>query len=180
MYLFHNTNIKSLKGILKDGYLKSSYLLSKEGLLNKIGEGIHPKNKYVYFSCTNKLFDKRIIGKITLYFKSDLLRMKEFYISTFHTTSPNILENTTYSKWIRYKKKYKNTNKYDNVLKKLYKHSIKILPYGKSFQVFQQIAVKNRINMKELVAIKFNKKPSDSLLNYIKKYYPEINSKIII
>jgi len=155
----------SLKKILKDGYLKSSYLLSKEGFKNKVGEGIHPKNKYVYFSCSNRLFDKRIIGKITLFFKSDLLKSKKFYISTFHTASPNL-------------EKLIKTDKYNNILKGLYKQSIKRLLNGKSYQVFQQIAIKNKLNLKKLIAIKFNKKPSNSLLNYINKNYPEIIIKV--
>jgi len=35
MYIFHNTSEKALKSIIKDGYIKSYYLLKKEGI-NKI------------------------------------------------------------------------------------------------------------------------------------------------
>jgi hypothetical protein len=33
MYLFHNTDLSSLKSILKDGYIKSLFLLKKYGYL---------------------------------------------------------------------------------------------------------------------------------------------------
>jgi hypothetical protein len=50
MYLFHNTNIESLKLILQDGEIKSSKLT---GNLNE-GVSIYETNNYVYFSTTKK------------------------------------------------------------------------------------------------------------------------------
>ena len=82
MYLCHNTTLKNLKSILKDGYLKSSSLLIKEGhpstIINE-GDGIYDKNHYIYFTCCDKLFDKRIGVDIGLYFDSKLLYNKPFY-----------------------------------------------------------------------------------------------------
>ena len=178
MYLFHSTNIKSLKNILKDGYLKSASLLLKEGYPLNYGEGygnIYNKNKFIYFSCTDKLFDKTH-GSVIIYFNSDLLYKIPFYVSTVQTPSPDNL-----SEWIDganrkgYKRKYNRYyKKYNNVLKKLYRNSKKVLSKGVAFQVFQQIAISNKINLAELTAIKFNIKPSVRLLNYINKNYPNV------
>ena len=190
MYLIHNTNIKSLKSILKDGYLKSLSLLIKEGYNKKSldGEGtsLYDKNKFVYFSCIDKLFSRKIWAQVTLYFNSKLLFNKSFYISTNHSPAPNYLgewwiKNEDGTKYKMYKRKYnKYYEKYDNVLKKLFKFSISQLENGKSFQIFQQIAVLNKVNLKELVAIEFNHKKdvNPNIINYIKKYYPEIEIKL--
>jgi hypothetical protein len=84
MFLFHNTNLKTLKYILKDGYLKSYSLLKKEGFnMSKIkneGIGLYEENKFVYFSCVNELFNENIIGNITLYFNSELLFNITFWV----------------------------------------------------------------------------------------------------
>ena len=56
MYLFHNTTSKSLKLILKDGYLKSSKLTN----ITNEGGGIYENNPFVYFSTSKKLFDDRV------------------------------------------------------------------------------------------------------------------------
>ena len=66
MYLIHNTQISALKSILKDECLKSYSLLEKPPKYNE-GGGLYIKNNYVYFSCTDKLFDKNIFSRITLY-----------------------------------------------------------------------------------------------------------------
>lgn len=192
MYLIHNTTISSLKSILKDGYLKSFSLLKKlkKKLKNNDGDGIYTENNFVYFSCVKKLFDKNIYGKITMYFKSKLLFNKSFYISTVHSPNPTKL-NEWFVKYNNrkkknYKKKYNKNyprNKINKVLKKLYDHSISI--NEEYFQIFQQIAVRNKVNLKELVAIEFKKEFfSDSIINYItkyyiNKYYPNVVIKII-
>ena len=90
MYIFHNTNITQLNSILKDGYLKS-YSLIKKKPKNGEGYGLYTKNNFVYFSCTDKLFDKNIISFVTMYFNSKLLFNKSFYVSTQHSTKPNYL-----------------------------------------------------------------------------------------
>ena len=79
----------------------------------------------------------------------------------------------------KYKRKYnKYYTKYNTVLKKLYNQSVSILN-GSSFQVFQQVAIRNKINLNELVAIEFKYKSEiDDIIinyiNYITKYYPNI------
>ena len=76
-----------------------------------------------------------------------------------------------------YKRKYNRYySKYNNVLKKLYNQSKKKLNY---FQIFQQVAVKNKINLKELIGIQFAEGfQNDKILNYISKNYPNIEIKI--
>ena len=65
MYLIHNTTADALKSILKDGYLKSFSLLENLPKFSE-GSGIYNENKFVYFSCTDKLFDKRLYSRITI------------------------------------------------------------------------------------------------------------------
>jgi hypothetical protein len=82
---------------------------------------------------------------------------------------------------IKYKKKYnKNYTKYNSVLTKLYNYSISVLKKGEAFQVFQQIAVRNKVNLDELVAIQFYNKSfaTESIIKYITKFYPNIIIKI--
>jgi hypothetical protein len=55
-------------------------------------------------------------------------------------------------------------------------NKIKPMPKGSGFQVFQQIAVRNKVKLNELVAIQFNDMP-DSIINYITKHYPDIKIK---
>ena len=89
MFLVHNTDISALKSILKDGYIKSYSLLkkSKRTFTSGYGDGLYTENKFVYFSCVNKLFDKRIYSEITLYFDSKLLFNKSFYVANLHTST---------------------------------------------------------------------------------------------
>jgi hypothetical protein len=188
MFLVHNTDISGLKSILKDGYIKSYSLLkkSKKPFTSGHGDGLYTENKFVYFSYVDKLFDKRIYSEITLYFDSKLLFNKSFYVANLHTSTPNKL----YEWWNKdekgnkikmYKRKYnKYYTKYNTVLQKLYEYSISLLPHGRAFESFQQIAIRNKINLDNLVGIKFKKNiVSDNVINYIKKYYPNVIIKII-
>jgi hypothetical protein len=75
-------------------------------------------------------------------------------------------------------------------LKKLFDQSTSIYKYQKNkvpqldqktltllsyFQNFQQVAVRNKVNLKELVAIEFSESfKNDKILNYISKNYPNI------
>ena len=184
MYLIHNTNTSALKLLLKDGYLKSYSLLEKTPEYNE-GSGLYTDNRFVYFSCTDKLFDKKTYGKITLYFNSKILFNKSFYVSTTHSPYPNDLgewyiKNDKGKRIKMYKRKYdKYYKKYDTVLKKLYDISISMLN-GLSFQAFQQVAVLHKVNLNELVAISFRDKSfvTDSIINYINKYYPNVIIRI--
>ena len=166
MYLFHATNLKSLKLILKDGYLKSSKLSKNtEGE----GQGLYEENKFVFFSCIDKLFSRKIYGDVILYFNSKLLYNKSFYTGNIHSIAPDLLLNNEK----KYKKNYKN---YDIVLKKLFKSSLET--HLKAFQVFQQIAVLNKVNLKELVAIEFNKKSNSSIIKFLNEHYPDVIIKL--
>jgi hypothetical protein len=181
MYLIHNTNISSLKSTLKYGYLKSYSLLKKENNTQKNGEGsgLYTKNNFVYFSCVDNLFDKKIHSSITMYFNSKLLFNKSFYVSTHYSPYPNELgewwiKNHKGNRIKMYKRKYNRYyTKYNRVLKKLYDYSFSV-SNGYLFQVFQQIAVRNKVNLNELVAIEFKKNVTDDIINYITKYYPNI------
>ncbi len=181
MYLIHNTDITSLKSILKDKCLKSLSLQKKTNKNTQPNEGSYTENNFVYFSCTNKLFDNKISANIatgiTLYFNSKLLFDKSFYIANLHSSIPQQLATWGFN----YKKKYnKNYTKYNSVLTKLYNYSISVLKKGKAFQVFQQIAVRNKVNLDELVAIHFHNKSfaTESIIKYITKFYPNIIIKI--
>lgn len=67
------------------------------------GGGIYTKNNFVYFSCTDKLYDKHIIvEETTMYFNSKLLFNKSFYLSTMHSQDPESL----YESEMVYKRKY--------------------------------------------------------------------------
>jgi hypothetical protein len=188
MYLFHGTNLKNLKSILEDNYLKSSALLLKEGhsktILNE-GYGIYKENNFVYFSCCEKLFDKRIFNPIILYFDSKLLYDKTFYVSTVYSPAPECL-----GEWripsesdMEYKRKYKKHYKlYNLVLQKLYDNSIGKIKGGKAFQAFQQIAIKSKISLDNLIAIEFKitkNNKINKIIDYINTYYPHIIIKYI-
>jgi hypothetical protein len=184
MYLFHSTNISSLKLILGDGFLKSYSLLKKINKVPKdnLGLGLYTENNFVYFSCVDKLFDDNIIGNVILYFNSKLLYNRSFYVSTVWSPYPNYLgewnvKDKNGKKIKQYKKKYNRYySKYNTVVKKLYEHSISVF---KHFQYFQQVAIQNKVNLKELVAIEFIEGfENEKIINNISKYYPSIEIKI--
>jgi hypothetical protein len=182
MYLIHNTDITSLKSILKDKCLKSLSLQKKtnKNAQPNYGDGVYTENNFVYFSCTNKLFDNKVMVGTTLYFNSKLLFNKSFYVAYHWSSAPQSLA-TWKSNASKYKKKYnKNYTKYNSVLTKLYNYSISVLKKGEAFQVFQQIAVRNKVNLDELVAIHFHNKScaTESIIKYITKFYPTIIIKI--
>ncbi len=185
MYLIHETNESALKSILKSGYLMSYSSLKKINKTpkNNYGKGLYTDNDYVYFCCVDKLFDKTIGGRIIMYFNSKLLYNKSFYASTIWSPYPDKLnewkvKNDDGTNTKEYKRKYdKNYTKYNTVLKKLYDQSVS--KHKKAFYVFQQIAVKNKVNIKELVAIEFIRKDdNDKIIKYITKYYPDIIIKV--
>jgi hypothetical protein len=115
MYLIHNTDITSLKSILKDKCLKSLSLQRKTNKNAQLGEGygIYTENNFVYFACTNKLFDNKVMVGITLYFNSKLLFDKSFYIANLHSSTPQRL--VTDSNKTNKKKYNKNYTKYNSV-----------------------------------------------------------------
>jgi hypothetical protein len=147
MYLIHNTNLSSLKSILKDGYLKSYSLLKKEGYnVSKIeseGSGLYTENHFVYFSCVDKLFRDNISAQIILYFNSKLLFNRNFYVANLHSPYPDYLGEWKSGDEKKYKRKYnRHYKKYNTILKNLFKNSINT--NKKYFQVFQQIAILNK------------------------------------
>jgi hypothetical protein len=171
MFLIHNTRLEYLKLILKEGELKSSKLT---GNINE-GDGIYDSNKYVYFHTTDKIFDKGVIGQITLYFTSDFLYNRSYLISTYISSSPN---NGYKRKINRYSKNY------NKILLDLYNHSLLpkvFLDKSKKhiFFQFHQIAILNKVNItKSLIGIHFFIRPSEGIIKYIKKYYPNVEIKI--
>lgn len=178
MLLTHITKVKYLIKILKDKKLKSNVLSNN---LN-FGEGIYPKNNLVFFNIVDKINSKYQIefqnfedGEVVLYFDYNLLYNRLYYESSHYSERPDL----NLSKWksgsrILYNKMYPRYHK--NIkqnLRKLFNNSIKILPNGKSFFAFQQIAIKNECNLKYLRYIKLNKKMSDRHINDIKKILKE-------
>jgi hypothetical protein len=174
MYLFHITIQKYIKNILLDGELKSSKLTNN---INE-GEGIYKsqQQQFIFFSVTNNKNDiNNLIGQVILLFDYKLLINRSFYVSTIHSGSPENL-----AKWnkgedykLKYPKYYKNTEK---VLKKLYDQSK--LRDPKYFQIYQQVAIKNKVSLKYLKYIVFKFEPSKNILNILKNDYPDV--KIII
>ena len=183
MFLFHTTELNSLKSILEDDYLKSYSLVklkkvdkkNNNYLENSQGSSLYTKNKFVFFSCTDKLFDERVLGGAILYFDPKLLVNRVFYTSNQHIIDPQ--NNKQQAK--KYPAHYKNI---DKILSLLYKNSLK-LPDGMAFQVFQLIAVLHKVQFsKYIIAIEFrrlkDKKDIKTIETYIKKYLP--NVKILI
>jgi hypothetical protein len=145
------------------------------------GNGIYDTNNFVFFSCIDKLFSRKIHSRVTLFFNSQLLFNKSFYVSTVHSSSPHDLGEWVTSDHKMYKRKYNRYYKnYNKVLQKLFDQSISYIKNGDAFQIFQQIAVLNKVNLKKLVAIEFNiiSKPNSTLINYLNKNYPKIIIKI--
>ena len=177
MYLTHNTDLKSLKLILIDDLIKASYLTN---ILNE-GFGIYASNdqKFIFFSVIDDFKSKyKIHSNITLYFDPEMLWNRTYYIANSHSGCPHILGEWTndngdkqYKK--KYKQYYKNTK---SVLAKLFDYSISVIPGGKAFQVFQQIALKKQTNLKYLKIIKFNNKikPTTAVIKLIKDKYPDV------
>ena len=131
--------------ILDDKYLKSYELLLKEKkIVEGQGTSIYSTNKFVFFSCVDKLFKKQIYGQVILYFNSKLLYDNTFYIANHHTTQPTYLceLDNIYNRKIK-----KHSKNYNNILYDLFIESYNILPYGKAFYVFQQIAIKNKVSL---------------------------------
>lgn len=178
MFLFHVTTEKSLKSILKDGYIKSLLQLQNEGykIEPNEGSGIYETTNFIYFSCIDKINTREIYGQCIMYFNSKILYNRMFYVSTCHSGYPNSLgEWTTGNESREYKRKYyKKYIYYDEVLQKLFNNSISKLPNGKAFQIFQQIAIRKKLSLKNLVAIEFNRKPKTNIIKYIQKKYPNI------
>ncbi len=175
MFLFHATDLENLLNILNDTELKSNKLTK----IVNYGDQLYDTNGYVYFGTCPELFNKKISGSCVLYFNSDLLYNRKFYLCTHWTSHPNeIFENKPENKYGREYPRY--FDKINVVLKKLYKNSTDKPVKASAFKVFQQVAIKNKCNIKNnLVAIcikKTNKFLSLKLINKIKKI---INDKYL-
>lgn len=170
MYLFHVTVIKYLKSILSDGKLKSA---SQTGNIEQ-GSGIYEpsRQKFVFFNVVDKI-GKNMIGPVKLYFDYHLLDNRTYYVSTTHSDFPDQVAEWNKGKdyKLKYPQYYKRTK---NVLEKLYKNSIS--RSEDFFYVFQQIAVKNEVNLKYLKCIEFqNITPPKSILQILKNNYPDVD-----
>jgi len=182
MFLVHETTSQSLKNILNENCIKSLNLLEPK-YINQ-GDGVYKNNKFVYFTTTDKLFDKKYIGHILIYINSDILYNRAFYVSTCHSNCPDKLYEETINNIKHYKRKYNRyTKNYNEILQKLYKHSTNILN-GKAYNAFQQVAIKNKINIANYIIgiyISEYKKNTeiDKLIYYIEKNYPNILIKIV-
>ena len=181
-FLFHVTELDSLLSILEDDYLKSYSLVNAKDTFSKKclrynsqGSGLYTKNKFVFFSCTDRLFDERVLGSVILYFDPKLLSNRIFYTANQHITDPQ--NNKQQAK--KYPAYYKNI---DKVLYSLYKKSLR-LPDDMAFQVFQLIAVLHKVQFRKyIIAIEFRRlkdtKKIKTIETYIKKYLP--NVKILV
>lgn len=171
MYLFHITSINSLKQILIDGELKSSSLTGK---INQ-GYGLYKpsEQEHVFFSAIDEPGIKEIVGDVILFFDYKMLYKRSYYISTVHSPYPQYV-----GKWNNgkdYKLKYPQYYRYTkSVLKKLYKNALSKLD-GDAFEIFQQIAIKNKCDLTHLRYIKFQYgKPTKPILKLLKEQYPNV------
>ena len=154
MLLIHSTSLPNLKKILKDGLLKSSYLSKR---VNQ-GEGIYNESPLVYFSTVDSIDSEHLDpiiknkSEILLCFDSQLLNNRIYYTSSRHTGRPDLyLKEMKVSKGQarhnrEYPQYYPDTQ---HVLKKLFTSSLKCLG-GRFFQIFQQVAIRNKCNLKYL------------------------------
>lgn len=94
---------------VKDKCLKSLSLQKKtnKNIHANYGDGVYTENNFVYFACTNKLFDNKVSENIatgiTLYFNSKLLFNKSFYVANLWSSAPQHLA-TWESDGTKYKK----------------------------------------------------------------------------
>ena len=161
MYLIHETEIKSLKKILKEGYIKSNKLTNNIGH----GDGVYKgKNKYIYFNIIDKIDSKYQIPvpttSVILYFDYEMLYNRSFYISSMLSSKPHLLGKWKTDNGYAYKLKYsryQDLKETKRILKKFFKYSVNIFPNGSGFTAFQQVALLNQTNLKYLKAIKINK-----------------------
>lgn len=178
MYLTHNTAIQSIKKILKDGELKAAKFT---GRTNE-GWGVYKakEQSYVFFSTTPILFDIRLLGNVTLYLKPDFLSKKDFTIANAHIADPSEEYWNYNARYPIYNKKIKATKNYLKYLKKLYADSLRNkdnIPLT-IFQMYNQVTVKNKINLKDnLVAITIDSRVEyivNNIIKIIKKHYPNV------
>lgn len=181
MYLVHGTSVNNLFLILKDGEMKSNYLSKKINY----GDGVYSRpNKFVYFHCERNLFSDTIYESVKLYFNSDLLFNRNFYLSTVQSPNPEYESKWTVDGNKEIKIKYpKFTKNIHEILNKFYF-------YNNDVFVFGQVAIKNKFEItKHLVAIEFitnASKPQNNeyynkienkktkIINLLKKKYPNV------
>ena len=108
------------------------------------------------------------------------------YQNIIHHIQIKLYEETT-NNITEYKRKYNRyTKNYNKILQKLYKYSINVLN-GKSYNAFQQVAVKNKINIANYIIGIYisdyktiDNRETYKLIYYLKKNYPNILLKRVI
>lgn len=152
MYLIHGTTYDYIKEILKTNVLLSSKIT---GNLNE-GSGIYTSNPFVFMGTTPNMPDNKLFGEVFIYLDPSILYNRVFFINNEHVSDPE-------KSGKKYKRYNKNINK---ILNDTYKKSLK-LPDRKAFQIFQQIAIKNKINIaKYILAIYY---PRENKIDFFKK-----------
>ena len=151
MLLIHSTSLPNLKKILKDGNLKSSQLSKR---VNQ-GEGIYSESPLVYFSTVDSIDSEHLhrltkdLAEVLLCFDSQLLNNRVYYTSSRHIGRPDLyLKEMKISKGqARHNREYPQYYPYtQHILKKLFTSSLKTLG-GRFFQIFQQVAIRNKCNL---------------------------------
>ena len=164
MYLIHQTSYENLKKILNTKYLKASYLTK---IIDQ-GNGIYDyKNqKYIFFNIIDSLFRNFLNSDVVLYFDKKMLYNRNFWVNDEKYDPNPEKENKKYPQY------YKKINE---LLKKKFKKSLKkSLEYNLEnvYYVYHQLSIKNKVNLKNLIAIKFNKKkPSKKIINKLHNEY---------
>lgn len=162
MFLYHTTDIDRVRDILRDGALKSSALtgLAEEGQ----GAGLYDSNEFVYMSASESCFDPDVRWcSATIYIHAAALRGRAFHVSTGQTPRPDHpFERTEARKITRpamplysrsYPSSFRSADR-DDVLRELCRQSA----YRSNLlrpcitQMFNQVAVKNRLDIRGRVA----------------------------
>jgi hypothetical protein len=169
MFLFHNTDMNGLLGILKDGKLLPASIV-KHNNQNPY-EFFSP---YVYFNAIpNNKNNFSQMYPIGIVFDSSILLNKIFYTNITHSAG----DVSTSKKY-----KFNDINNINIVLRTLYTRSYKIykniskknkLTYG-VISTFQEIFSKIKPNIKDAKYIIINSKDYKKIKDIVKNKYPNI------
>jgi hypothetical protein len=166
MLLFHITEKRFLKLIIKSGYILSSSVTKKQSQTPYFDHYL----EYIFMSTCPENLDNISKNKYmanAIFFDSSILYDRVYYTCDCHTAG-----NTKTCD--KYPKEYVYTNK---ILNKLYKKSASILT-GEMFMIFQEIFFKRKLSLKYAKYITLPEDHDGTVEKLLKKKYPHI--KIII
>ena len=188
-YLFHNTQPAFLIPILESGELRSSALTGNAE--HGHGAAEYDSNHFVYLSATDTLFDPAIYGFATLYIDSAALSDRKFSVANYHTPAAphragerpcprSLLPRTEYTHV--YARGFAGR---DAVLSALARESKAAFPpRGEGFQIPNQVAVRNRLDVRGMVrGVCFHKESvchykMEAFVAYVRRAYPDLPVRV--